>query len=470
MTSEPNESTPLLRNDLESQNKSNDEPAPPFPTTQLTALCVARAVDPIAYTQIFPYINEWLFALGTTPDVSKIGIYSGMVEAIFAVTQSLTSYGWAAISDRVGRRPVILIGSGGLAILTLLLGLCESFWGIMIIRGIGGMLAGNLATYHSILAEITHKSHEHISYPLYSSIWPLGSVLGPLMGSQLSNLGSKYPMLFGSQFVLRYPYFAPNAFCTLLVVLGFVMSYFFLEETLPSKRRGASAVVTTPPPSYGVKDLLALPKIRAVTASSFTLAFIGTAFDIGFVLFCYTPVERGGLSFTVDEIGYALALNGSILAVFQLFLMPILLKRVKPHNLYNSCLRMWPLTFFLVPFLNLILRAGVENETVKGGARVWLWAGIVVVLICSRLSALAFGTNMLLVRDSSPSPSCLGAVNGLVQVIMGGSRCFSPAFISSVFAYSIDNRLFGGFPRLGRRHDGCIWHRMLPLGTYGAVE
>ncbi|KAF7323655.1 MFS domain-containing protein [Mycena kentingensis (nom. inval.)] len=427
---DPNESTPLLNNPDCEFGQDPNKPVEPFPTAQLTALCVTRAADPIAYTQIFPYINEWIWRLGTTADISRIGIYSGLVEAIFAVAQCLTGYWWAALSDTIGRRPVILLGSGGLAVLTLLLGLCTSFKQIMFIRAAGGLLAGNVATYQSILAEITPTVHQHIAYPLYASIWPLGAILGPLMGAQLSNLGTKYPTYFTSNFVLKYPYFAPNAFCTIL--------------TLPSKREGYVAPVNTPPPTYGVKDLLALRKIRAITASSFLLAFLGTAFDIGFVLFCYTPVERGGLAFSVDEIGYALALSGALMICAQLFLMPTLLRRMKPHHLYNVCMRMWPLAFFLIPFLNLIVRAGVDVFAIE--TTVWLWVGITVMLICSRLAALAFATNLILVRDSCPSPACLGAVNGLVTVAMNGSRCFSPAFISSVFAFSLDCDLLGWFP------------------------
>ncbi|KAJ7074258.1 major facilitator superfamily domain-containing protein [Mycena amicta] len=370
----PSESTPLL--DSETQQQSL--PVVPLPTAQLFALWVSRLTDPISYTQIFPYINQFLLVLHVTDDVSKVGLYSGLVESTFAVTQTLTSYSWARLSDSIGRRPIIMFGASGLAVVTLLLGFCRSLAQIIAVRAIAGFLAGNLAVFHAILAEI----------------WPLGAVIGPLIGGQLSNLGTKFPDTWGFDFILRYPYFMPNLVCTVLVLFGLLLAYLFLEETLPAKRRGASGnqVFDTQSSAYGVRDLLADPKMRSITISSFTLGFIGAAFDVVFVLFCYTPIQRGGLSFS------PLALNGFILAVFQLFLMPILLRRVKAAN------------------------------------PIFLWFGIAIVLMCSRIAALAYGT------------SCLGAANGLVQVAMGGSRCFSPAFISSVFAISIDNNALGGYP------------------------
>nr|GAT59622.1 predicted protein [Mycena chlorophos] len=454
------ESTPLL----ESQKQVETEV--PLPKAQLFALWVSRLADPISYTQIFPYINQFLLVLNVTDDVSKVGLYSGLVESTFAITQTLTSYSWARLSDRIGRRPIILFGASGLACVTLLLGFCQSFAQIIAVRAVAGFLAGNLAVFHAILAEITHESNQAVAYPLYSSSWPLGAVVGPLIGGSLSNLGTHYPDVWGFEFLIKYPYFMPNFVCTILVLLGLSLSYTFLEETLPSKRRG-TVVHAAPASPYGVRDLLAIPRMRAVTASSFMLGFIGAAFDVVFVLFCYTPIERGGLSFSVDQIGIALALNGIILALFQLFLMPVLLRRIRAPILYNHCMRLWPLTFFLTPFLNFILRAGYHPDTgfINPHARVLLWLALTVVLVVSRVASLAFGANMILVRDSAPH-SALGAANGLAQGAMGGSRCFSPAFVSTAFTLSMDNNTLGGFPiwvvvMLGVCVVGCYFSEIM---------
>ncbi|KAJ7684667.1 major facilitator superfamily domain-containing protein [Mycena polygramma] len=441
-----NESTPLLSDhaDLESAQK-----LVPFPKAQLAAMCIARLTDPIAYTQIFPWINEFLVVLHVTDDIAKIGFYSGLVESTFAISQTLSTFHWAKLSDVVGRRPVILAGAASLAIVTLPLGLCTSLTQIMICRALAGFLAGNVAVYHSVLAEMTHHSHEAIAYPLYAFTYPFGATIGPLIGGSFSNLGTKYPAFWGYDFILAHPYFMPNLVCSLLVMVALVLAYFYLEETLPGKRHALSNdTVAHQSPSLGAMDLLAIPMMRALTISAFTLAFIGTAFDVVFVLFCYTPIERGGLSFSVNEIGYALAMNGGILAVFQLFFMPTLLRTFRASTIYHTSMCCWPLTFFLVPFLNLIVRAGYDEDSglVDPTINVIMWIGIALVLTCSRIAALGFATNMILVRNHAPSPSSLGASNGLVQVVMCGSRCFSPAFISSVFALSVGNNLLGGYP------------------------
>ena len=70
----------------------------PLPKAQLATLCAIRLVDPIAFTQIFPYVNEMMERLHLTDDPNKIGFYSGLVESSFAVSQLCCIYNWARIS------------------------------------------------------------------------------------------------------------------------------------------------------------------------------------------------------------------------------------------------------------------------------------------------------------------------------------------------------------------------------------
>ena len=64
---------------LENQKSTGREKTTPLPKAQLATLCAVRLVDPIAFTQIFPYVNEMMDHLHLTEDPSKIGFYSGLV-------------------------------------------------------------------------------------------------------------------------------------------------------------------------------------------------------------------------------------------------------------------------------------------------------------------------------------------------------------------------------------------------------
>lgn len=112
----------------------------------------------------------------------------------------------------------------------------------------------------------------------------------------------------------------------------------------------------------------------------------------------------------MNEIGYALALNGSILAILQLFFMPTLLRRYSPAKVYNTSMRFWPLTFVLTPFLNVIVRSGYDEESglVDPTMNVVLWIGIVVVLMCSRIAALAYASASVPISSTCFLTAALG--------------------------------------------------------------
>ena len=112
--------------------------------------------------------------------------------------------------------------------------------------------------------------------------------------------------------------------------------------------------VESPEQPMGVRSLLSIPIIRALCSSGCALAFILTAFDVVFALFCYSPIAAGGLSFSVsiimpqlifynrylhqpEQIGYSLAISGFISIFLQLFIMPTLLRTFDCATLYNFC-------------------------------------------------------------------------------------------------------------------------------------
>lgn len=107
----------------------------PVPTKQLVVLCICRIADPVAFTQIFPYINEMLASLAIEDE--RLPFYAGLVESVFAIAQLSTIYLWARLSDRFGRRPIIFVGAMGMAMSTLLFGTSKSLPAVLIARSSG---------------------------------------------------------------------------------------------------------------------------------------------------------------------------------------------------------------------------------------------------------------------------------------------------------------------------------------------
>jgi len=186
-----------------------------------------------------------------------------------------------------------------------------------------------------------------------------------------------------------------------------------------------------------LKALLAIPVIRALCISGFALTFINTGFDVIFVLFCYSPILHGGLAFNASEIGYSLAISGVISVLLQLFAMPKLLRTVDHAHMYNFCMGLWPYVWVLLPGLNLLARAGMDDAGhMVPATRAIVWACIACLLSIAKVACLAYSVSMILVKDSAPDARSLGATNGLAQWSMCFARSFSPAFASSLFAFS----------------------------------
>lgn len=92
--------------------------------------------------------------------------YSGLLVSAYALSEATTAIGWGAISDVYGRKPVALIGLGGVALSSLLFGCAERYWVALLARVIGGALNGNVAIMQTMVAEVVvnpeheRKSHE----------------------------------------------------------------------------------------------------------------------------------------------------------------------------------------------------------------------------------------------------------------------------------------------------------------------
>ena len=161
------ESTALLsnvdQNAVESQ-VSKPTKMTPVPKLQLATICLVRLLEPVGFTQLFPYINEMVVKLNIIDDPSKVGFVSGLVvsnrpcmhcpyilsdhrqESVFALFQLMSTYHWAKLSDVVGRRPIVLLGAIGMGLMTFLFGFSHSLTYMLVTRSLHGFFSGEYMT------------------------------------------------------------------------------------------------------------------------------------------------------------------------------------------------------------------------------------------------------------------------------------------------------------------------------------
>ena len=128
-----------------------------FPYQQLAVLALCRLAEPIAFVSIVSYSFVMVKDIRGEKDAS---FYSGLLVSAWAVCEASTAVVWGTLSDRFGRKPIIMIALAGTAVSSLIFGLAKSYWVALLARAVGGTLNGNLAVMQTMVTEIV-KRPEH---------------------------------------------------------------------------------------------------------------------------------------------------------------------------------------------------------------------------------------------------------------------------------------------------------------------
>ncbi|SPQ25204.1 de28dd51-1f27-477c-b799-b7a3c5281611 [Thermothielavioides terrestris] len=205
-----------------------------FPTVQLFLLAIVRLAEPIALTSIFPYAWALVkrFEIGSEDDAS---FYAGLLISAFSLAEALMGMYWGGLSDRVGRKPVLLLGCVGTMFSMVMVGFASNIWVALLGRAIGGLLNGNIGVIQTMVGElVTKPEHEPRAYSIMPFVWSVGTILGPMIGGLFADPHETYPHIFpkGSLFE-RFPYLLPNLICAGMLLMSILLGYFLLEETHP---------------------------------------------------------------------------------------------------------------------------------------------------------------------------------------------------------------------------------------------
>lgn len=472
------------RDDSEQAPNENHEMAEqhqartPLPVKQLFVLCLMRFAEPISFSVIFPFVNQMIEEIGVTNDPKAIGYYSGLVEGVFALAQFCTVCFWGSLSDRIGRRPVLISGLCGVVGSTILFGLSKSFTMMLISRALSGALNGNVAVIKSVLGEITDETNQGAAFAYLPLCWSIGSLIAPALGGFLSHPVERYPSVFSSFELFRqYPYLLPCLAGSAFSTLGLIAGILFLEESLTKAqtrpRKTSSAFSDDSPerrpllpkhksksrpypvaryPSRlpspentrkddgekstpSMKTILRTLAVRRVLVSYAFMAFVTVSVNAVFVLWLYTPVKAGGVGFDSAEIGATLALSGILGTAISVIAFPPIERRVGTVVLYRLGMVMQVASVLTFPLGHAFALAGGKQGT-------YLAAAVMLGVRC--IAGMVFVCNMLLVTRSAPCRRSLGTVNGLAQMVASASRAVGPAFATSLFALSIERNILGG--------------------------
>lgn len=205
-----------------------------FPTMQLFLLAIVRLAEPIALTSIFPYAWALVkrFNFGS-PDSASL--YAGLLISSFSLAEALMGMYWGGVSDKIGRKPVLLLGCLGTMFSMVMVGFAQNIWVALAGRAIGGFLNGNIGVIQTMVGElVTKPEHEPRAYSIMPFVWSIGTILGPAIGGTFADPVNNWPGTFAKGGVFdKFPYLLPNLICAGLLLVSIVAGYFLLEETHP---------------------------------------------------------------------------------------------------------------------------------------------------------------------------------------------------------------------------------------------
>ncbi len=207
-----------------------------FPFGQILIVALVRFAEPIAFTSVFPYLFFMVKDFGIAKSEGEIAQYAGYITGSFAMCQVISGIHWGRMSDKYGRKPIILISMIGSILGMIMLGFSTNIYMAIAARSVTGLLNGNVGVLRTMLGEIaTERKHQALAFTVMPLLWQIGCVIGPTLGGYLANPVENLPQWFGdSIFFKKYPYALPNLVVSGIIVLSLIFAFFFIEETLES--------------------------------------------------------------------------------------------------------------------------------------------------------------------------------------------------------------------------------------------
>lgn len=210
-----------------SQNGAGGSPNTPLPFKQLAILAIISLSEQTALNSIGPYLPQMT---STFPEVGagQVGLYVGVIASSFALAQFVSNFFWGWLSDRVGRKPVALLGTLFTAACFVAFGFCRTLWQAILVQALMGLVNGNQAVISTCLGELTDRSNQSRAFTYLPVIYGIGSITGPVVGGLL--VSSRNP--FNSTQPNPYPYLAPNLLSAAVLTVDLILTMIFLEESL----------------------------------------------------------------------------------------------------------------------------------------------------------------------------------------------------------------------------------------------
>jgi MFS family permease len=223
--------------------------------------------------RLFPGVDPW----------QRAALFGGLLGALYAILQFVAAPFWGRLSDRHGRRPILLVSLAGSAIANLLWVFAGDFGVLVLSRLLAGAMTGNVAVANAAVADLTDGANRSRGMAAVGMAFGLGFIIGPALGGQLAALRLDEMLPALAPWGLN-PFSTPALAAFLLAAVNLVWVAWSFGETLAPERRGRVGGERTANPLTVFRNDLP-PRVHAVNMAFFahTLLFGGLEMTLGFL-------------------------------------------------------------------------------------------------------------------------------------------------------------------------------------------
>lgn len=416
--------------------------------------------------------------------------WTGIIETVFAIG-SIAGLFWGWLGDRIGRRPVALVGMVGMTASCFAMGFSTGIVSCALLRGFAGLMGSSMRVMvWTMLGDISNtpkaKAMNFSRMPLVAT----GGIVGPLLQALLANRFSD------SAVWRRFPILSSQLACTGLMFFFFSLNFFFLKETLPSTaaapntRQGATYAerysgeystekdtflgqqCSSPavsddefhptytffyndkPKPLGFSAAIRAPSLLVLLASFSFLCLHSASFDQLLPLLGNAPIENGGLGLPCAFLSLVVLIASSAAAAIVYMTFSKVVDRVGLLRFYRICCWLFPLIYVSTPVFSAVFSSSPTVIAITSA-----WSIFTKTLVTTFAQTLV----VFLVTNASPDAFSLGSIMGLMQ-----SASVFRGF--AVAGTGISFWLTDGVPGEGvQLRNLCLWSGMAALAIAGAV-
>lgn len=308
-------------------------------------------LDALGIGLIIPVLPRLVGTLAASPDDQAV--WYGAIMVSYGLMQFFSAPAIGAISDRIGRRPVLLTGILGLAVMMLVPAFCDSLWLILLSRILGGAMSSNIVVAQAYIADVTEAEKRTAAFGRIGAIFGIAFILGPAAGGMLGETDPSRPFLLAG----------------LICAANFLYGLLVLPESLRSPAREPFTLKRFNPFSSLLalsRERLVLPILVVITLYTLSQSLMQCTWAL------YTEFRY---DWTPKMIGISIFVLGAAITVTQGWILPRLSARLSPMKLVLTGLfcgftalvgiGLSAAGTFLLPLLALFSLMGVVGPTLQ---------------------------------------------------------------------------------------------------------